>query len=303
MGRVREELKMSGIIVCMKNNRLFFELLLLMSLIAWRSWSLSFLYPVFIKIFLIVILTITPVAMYFLQKNLPDDNQKKKWIILLLITTLASFSTYTISDINSREAKRQLRTTIDQLRDKLEEEISKNRKLELLSLSLGQDYDSFLTGLAKSKNMGCAIPPSNDLNDEHFIKGYALYKVGGFSDEGESYKWAIEEFMLAKKEADLENSSELWQNIGFCYNQMGNKEEAIQALKKSLSFGECAQNYSTLAKIYMDNGQYKEAGELLNKAIKNKNLEQDEMIIYCRDCVSKGKTFSQKSYVKDKTEE
>jgi Tfp pilus assembly protein PilF len=79
----------------------------------------------------------------------------------------------------------------------------------------------------------------------------------------------LDEFKKAKDlSSQLKNSSEIYINIGFCYNQSDEKDKAITWLKEALKYNpKYANSYSTLAKIYTHLGNFKNAQKIMEEAV------------------------------------
>lgn len=143
---------------------------------------------------------------------------------------------------------------------------TKDSKIDINLDENSKEYSESKRELEDYLMVNCAslkfVLASNDKENENSLsqneKARDYYSKGVKESNSNNFEKAIEYYSLAVKED--ENFPFAWDNLGFCYRQLGKYDEAIEAYKKSISIDpNHAFPIQNLAVAYVYKKEYQKA--------------------------------------------
>jgi tetratricopeptide (TPR) repeat protein len=202
--------------------------------------------------------------------------------ILLILSMVAGFSAFQCSSTEITSAKLYIQQkNLDKAIESLKKEVEKNPKSDegyyLLGYVLGEkgDIKGMLENFDKSAAISNKFAKNIDKSKKYhwadgFNRGVQLFNKGAKLGGSDSSKVVFQEAIETFKGAIMcePDSADTYKNLAFAYLNIGDKEAAVEPLKKVLELTKSADVYVQLGDIYVQKGVKLNAEGEKDKAMK-----------------------------------
>lgn len=187
---------------------------------------------------------------------------------LILLSMVMGFAAFQCSSTEITSAKLYIQQkNLSKAKESLEKEVAKNPKSDegyyLLGYVLGEQGDIPAMISAFDKSLAISSKFSKDIDNsrkyywqDSFNKGVGMFNRGSKATSPDTTKMFLNKAINSFKNAILcePDSASTYKNLAYAYLNVGQKEDAVDALKKIISLDKSVDAYVMLGEIYFEKG-------------------------------------------------